>query len=106
MTRNKDVYLPVRQTVVHSLKTDPKYLNAIGRGEKTFEVRKDDRGFKVGDWLVLREYDQRTKTYGPRWIGCKITYILDATAGFGLIRGWCVLGIQLPANHCWPPDGR
>ena len=39
---------------VHELKTLPVYFDAVERGEKTFEVRKDDRGFQKGD--VLRQY--------------------------------------------------
>lgn len=41
----------------HVLKTHPAYFDAIKRGEKNFEVRKDDRGFQKGDTLVL----QRTR---------------------------------------------
>lgn len=39
--------------VEHVLKTLPDYFDAVARGEKTFEVRRDDRGFQKGDILVL-----------------------------------------------------
>lgn len=42
-----------RQMVEHVLKTLPDYFDAVARGEKTFEVRRDDRGFQKGDILVL-----------------------------------------------------
>lgn len=41
----------------HILKCWPAYFDAVARGEKTFEIRRDDRGFQRGDILVL----QRTK---------------------------------------------
>ena len=34
--------------MTHELKTLPKYFDAIVVGEKTFEVRRDDRGFQKG----------------------------------------------------------
>ena len=62
--------------MIHSLKTWSKYFNAVISGEKTFEVRKNDRGFLVGDLLILREYDPATKTFSGKTIGKKVTYIL------------------------------
>lgn len=42
---------------IHLLKTWPEHWDAIERGEKTFEARVDDRGYGVGDVLVLRRHD-------------------------------------------------
>lgn len=41
----------------HELKTLPEYFQAVKRGEKTFELRRDDRPYAVGDTLLLREFD-------------------------------------------------
>jgi hypothetical protein len=41
----------------HELKCWPPYFERLLDGSKTFEVRKDDRGYQTGDWLVLREWD-------------------------------------------------
>jgi ribosomal protein L37E len=43
---------------VHSLKTWPEYFEAQRAGRKTFELRRNDRNFQVGDLLVLREWDE------------------------------------------------
>jgi hypothetical protein len=97
--------LAFRKPVGHSLKTLPEYTDAVGSGAKTFEVRRDDRDFQVGDWLQLREWDAEIAEWGPRWIACKISYVLRGPASelFGVRPGFCVLGIKLPANHQWPP---
>ena len=42
---------------IHTLKTWPEQWDSVNSGEKKFEFRKDDRGFKVGDVLVLYRYD-------------------------------------------------
>ena len=38
---------------VHNLKIKPQYFKDVVSGIKTFEVRKNDRNFKVGDLMVL-----------------------------------------------------
>ncbi|WP_144787851.1 DUF3850 domain-containing protein [Lysinibacillus fusiformis] len=42
---------------VHELKTLPEYFGPVADGIKTFEIRKNDRGYQVGDLLLLKEYD-------------------------------------------------
>ena len=37
----------------HVLKVDAPYFDALLDGSKTFEVRKNDRGYQAGDTLVL-----------------------------------------------------
>jgi len=45
-------------------------------GNKTFEVRKNDRGYQPGDLLVLHEWDQATQRYsGNRIIAGPVTFI-------------------------------
>lgn len=41
--------------MIHQLKIDSQYFSKIIKGEKTFEVRKNDRDFHVGDYLGLNE---------------------------------------------------
>lgn len=87
---------------VHVLKTLSRFLDPIGNLDKTFEVRKNDRGFQVGDILHLREWLPPGK-WGPRNITCFVTYILEGPA-FGIAKGYCVMAIKMPANHVWPPE--
>jgi len=82
-------------TKVHELKVLPEYFIAVSEGKKTFELRKDDRGFKVGDTLCLREWNG--KTYSGRSVDCKVTYILK---GFqGLEDDYVILSIAPDAEH-------
>lgn len=37
----------------HELKLDNLYFDAVANGIKTFEIRKDNRGYRIGDTLVL-----------------------------------------------------
>ncbi len=59
----------------HYLKIWPEYFDAVRTGKKTFEVRKYDRHFVLGDILILHEYDPETKRYARNIIKVKITYI-------------------------------
>ncbi|HDZ5415947.1 TPA: DUF3850 domain-containing protein [Vibrio harveyi] len=54
---------------VHQAKIKPEYLNAIIDGKKTFEIRKNDSDYRVGDWVRLSD--------GARFIVVRITYLTD-----------------------------
>lgn len=43
--------------IIHALKTEPTYFGDIIDGKKAFEIRENDRNFKVGDYLALNELD-------------------------------------------------
>lgn len=64
--------------MIHELKILPQYYRAVLEKRKTFEVRKNDRHFAVGDGVCLREYDPLSKNgyTGRVWYG-DITYILN-----------------------------
>jgi len=42
---------------MHRLKTLPQYFREIENGNKTFELRLNDRNFQLGDMLILQEYN-------------------------------------------------
>ena len=78
--------------MTHALKTEGIFFKAIVAGTKTFDVRKHDRPFKVGDRLLLQEYNQDTEKYsGEEWNG-EITYILDSSDYCK--KNFVVLGIK------------
>lgn len=72
-----DEYLEREIKNIHNLKTLPAYFKEVKSGNKTFEVRKNDRGFEVGDILVLQEYCNVTNKFTGNKIVKEISYILD-----------------------------
>src|SRR2546430_307176 len=46
--------------MIHELKADPDYFERLADGTKTFDIRRDDRGYQAGDALVIRPYDPKT----------------------------------------------
>lgn len=61
----------------HELKTWPQYFQAVWDGTKTFEVRRNDRNFQVGDMLVLIEWDPEKDVWTGSGVCKKVSYILD-----------------------------
>ena len=53
----------------HDLKIWPQYFQRVKDGSKTFEVRKNDRGYQPGDEVVLREYDPQQEDPGTGYGG-------------------------------------
>lgn len=51
------------QRMVHELKLDPMYFRDLELGYKTFEIRKDDRPFKINDMLLLQSFDRKNQEY-------------------------------------------
>ncbi len=80
-------------TATHELKTWPDHFQAILEGRKTFELRRDDRGFQENDWLVLREYAPDTDEYTGREVRTWISHVLRDAPHFGLMPGYVVLSL-------------
>ena len=62
--------------MIHALKTEPQFFEAVIDGSKTFEVRKNDRDFRVGDYLALNELDDTHEGYTGRSVLLYVCYIL------------------------------
>lgn len=79
--------------MIHALKIFPEYFNKVISGEKTFEIRKNDRNFLVGDYIALNEFT-RESGYTGRSALYRITYIAKDRVPVALPEGCVVLGIQ------------
>ena len=86
---------------VHDLKCWPEPFAALRDGRKKFEVRVDDRGFAVGDTLLLHEWDPAAdKRYSEEKgeytqrdpLRVFVTYILHG-GRFGLPEDICVMSL-------------
>lgn len=63
--------------MIHALKTEPQFFEAVIDGSKTFKVRKNDRDFRVGDYLALNELDDTREGYTGRSVLLYVCYILS-----------------------------
>ena len=83
----------------HRIKIQQPYLRHILEGKKTFEVRKNDRDYQVGDTIYFMPltdengYDVYNNGYKSQ--SFEITYVHQ---GLGLQEGYCVLGIKEVLN--------
>lgn len=74
----------------HEIKILPQYYEAVSKGIKQFELRKDDRDYQVGDLVRLREWDGKEYTGNKMIIGIK--YVLRDCPEYGLMDGYCIFG--------------
>ena len=89
----------MKPPVEHELKCWPIFFQAVKRGEKTFELRSNDRNFHLDDTLWLREYrPQNGESEMPGYTGeelrVKVTYVLSSETF--LQKGVVVLGFTRP----------
>ena len=74
----------------HEIKILPQYYEAVSKGIKQFELRKDDRDYQVGDLVRLREWDGKEYTGNKMIVGIK--YVLRDCPEYGLMDGYCIFG--------------
>lgn len=81
-----------KSSTIHELKIMPQYFEEVVSGRKCFELRKNDRDYKVGDQIKLLEYENGE--YTGREAGLYlIRYILKDCPEYGLKKGYCILGL-------------
>ena len=79
--------------MVHHLRLNVTFADAVLSGEKSFEIRQNDRGFQKGDRVdftvvnsigMAIDHPLNDRVF-------VITYVLN---GWGLKNGYCVFGIR------------
>lgn len=89
----------------HDLKLNERFFDAINNGIRTFDIRKDEGRFNIGDTIKYYCVDDdkneitvpnyKTNTEVPLRVYCAIIYILTHDDyPFGVPDGYCVLGIK------------
>jgi len=92
--RVKGKLIKVGETITYKpLKVWSEYFDALVSGDKSFEVRKNDRNYQVGDILQLREWDKDKGEYTGRYASKVVTYMLNGGM-FGIEQGYCVMGLN------------
>ena len=74
------------------LKIFPSYFRDVLGGDKTFEIRKNDRDYEVGDLLVLHEYDPDSEAYTGETLAVTVKYVFSDEKY--VLPGYVVLGIE------------
>ena len=77
--------------MLHELKILPEYYEEVKAGNKTFEVRKNDRDYMKNDTLHLKAWDGEKYLNRPP-LERRITYILDNFPE-ALKEGYVILGL-------------
>lgn len=78
--------------MIHYLKTESDSFPAVRANEKRVELRQDDRGYSVGDILVLREYKADARAFTGRRCLRFITNIYRGP--HGLLPGFAALSVR------------
>ncbi len=78
---------------IHQIRLAAMYYDDVASGKKSFELCKNDRGYKVGDTLEMQEF--KDGRFIGRIIRAKIVYMLEEYTG--LEEGYCILGIEVEA---------
>lgn len=85
---------------VHNLKLYKEFADAVLSGEKSFEIRKNDRGFQKGDHIVFRVIDpnavfNEAVNHPLHDKEFEIVYVIN---GWGLENGYVVFSIREVAD--------
>lgn len=76
---------------VHQIRLAKPYFDDVANGIKTFELRKNDRGYKKGDILEMMEFADGKNT--GRMVKVLVTYILEDYTG--IEDGYCIMATKL-----------
>lgn len=79
--------------MTHKIKIQEQFADAVASGEKTFEVRMNDRSYQRGDYVEFTVvFEGHTMTNHPlSKQQYEITYVLS---GWGLKEGYVAFGIK------------
>lgn len=80
---------------MHDLKSWPQFFDPVLTGKKRFEIRKDDRGYQIGDILRLKEYIPDEDRYTGRELEAKVNYLMPAFPDLGVMAGYCIMSITV-----------
>ena len=85
---------------VHTVKSWSHFFKAIKRGDKKHDLRVNDRDYKLGDVLVLQEYDPAAGVYTGHTCCVRVSYITSnqfpcAFSSAVMMKNYCILSLEL-----------
>ena len=100
----------------HELKTVPPFFEQVLSGAKRCEIRYNDRDFKAGDLLQLKEWIPSAQRYTGRWVTAYVTHLTDGKLlaqdvrigddRMPIGRGWVVMSIKVVHVHATRNPGK
>lgn len=63
--------------MIHNFKINSIYFEPVINKKKTFEIRKNDRNFRLGDYICLNEWNPEENAYTGRSVKGQIIYITN-----------------------------
>lgn len=85
---------------VHQIRLGATFFDDVCSGKKSFELRKNDRGYKQGDILEMLEFADGKNT--GRMVRVLVTYLLEDYTG--LEDGYCIMATSLLNESGEPLD--
>ena len=84
---------------LHELKIKQEYLIDVALGNKTFELRYNDRDYQVGDLIRFIDISvgytsNDVEPYIDENTLYRITYVLKDVEKYGLDKDYCILAIK------------
>jgi len=83
----------------HVLKSWPRFFQQVLDGKRTHELRRNDRDYRIGDHMELREFDPKAGAYTGRICMVEITSMTSsqepcAVSDEALHRDFCILSVK------------
>ena len=78
-------------SAIHDLKIGPLFFAAVAAGEKKAELRWNDREFRCGDFLNLREWEGE---YSGNELTVEVTHILPVESFIISGGNWVMMSIK------------
>lgn len=82
--------------MLHRIKLSEDFAEAVLNGDKSFEIRKNDRGYQKGDTVVFQvvERDNPVFEIASSPLNGRLFEITYVISGWGLQDGYVVFGIR------------
>lgn len=87
----------------HEVRSWTDFFSSLASGDRQFDLRKNDRDYKVGDIIKFREYDDRAGKFTGAELRRRITHVMEGVGAgsitplHGLQRGYVILSLGSPA---------
>lgn len=87
--------------MIHTLKLREDYVQPVLLGEKTFEVRENDRGYQKGDYVYFKAISRRGVPLTDTILEQRTYQITYVHSGLGLKENYVVFGIKEVGKRAW-----